>query len=110
MKHFGRCAFSVALLFALVSQGSAQNVTGTITGIVTDSSGAVVPNAKATARNTGTAAMFTGATDADGTYWLRTLPVGSYEVTVEAGGFQKFEAKDIRLQVNEISRIDVRLT
>lgn len=98
----------MAALLTLALPIFAQNVTGTIAGIVTDSSGGVVPDAKVTARNTGTAAMFTGTTDADGTYWLRTLPVGSYEVAVEAGGFQKFEAKDIRLQVNEISRIDVR--
>ncbi|MBS1832342.1 MAG: carboxypeptidase regulatory-like domain-containing protein, partial [Acidobacteria bacterium] len=88
----------------------AQNVTGAITGTVMDSSGALVPNARATARNTGTGAVFTAVTDPDGTYWLRNLPVGTYDTTVEASGFQRFESKDIRLQVNEVARVDVRLT
>lgn len=88
----------------------AQNVTGAITGSVTDSSGGSVPNAKATARNTGTGAIFTAVSDNEGTYWLRNLPVGGYDTIVEAGGFQKFESKDVRLQVNEVARIDVRLS
>ena len=92
------------------SAGWAQNVSGSITGVVTDSSGGVVPSAKATARNTGTAAVFTALTSADGVYFLRNLPVGEYDIVVEAGGFQKFEVKDIRLQVNEVSRLDVRLS
>jgi len=103
----------LVLAFALTAIGGAaalaQNVSGSITGTVTDTSGGVVPAAKATARNTGTGATFTAATDNDGVYWLRNLPVGGYDLLVEAGGFQKFEAKDVRLQVNEIARLDVRL-
>ena len=87
----------------------AQNVTGSFTGLVTDSTGAVVPNAAVTARNTGTAAVFTAQTDEAGVYWLRTLPVGIYDIVAEVTGFQKFETKDVRVQVNEIVRVDMKL-
>ena len=100
----------VATAALLSSSARAQNVSGSITGVVTDSSGGVVPSAKATARNTGTAAVFSATTSADGVYFLRNLPVGEYDIVVEAGGFQKFEVKDVRLQVNEVSRLDVRLS
>jgi outer membrane receptor protein involved in Fe transport len=110
MRTFQLCLLVGLLAFCAGQVTLAQNVTGAITGAVMDSSGAVVPSAKATARNTGTGAVFTAVTDADGVYWLRNLPVGSYDTVVEANGFQRFESKDIRLQVNEVSRVDVRLT
>jgi len=106
MKTFRLCLLGAALTAVSLY---AQNVTGSITGVVTDPSGGVVPNAKATARNSGTGAVFTAMSDQDGAYWIRNLPVGNYDTVVEAGGFQKFEAKDVRLQVNEIARIDVKL-
>jgi len=53
-----------------------QNVTGTISGIVHDPSGAVVPLVNITATNTGTSAAFKTTTDETGAYFLRTLPVG----------------------------------
>ena len=87
----------LALFAICVPAAFAQNVSGSITGVVTDPSGGTVPNARASARNAGTGAVFNAQSDGDGTYWLRNLPVGAYTVNVEAGGFQKFEAKDVRL-------------
>src|SRR3954471_24159404 len=110
MTRIRLIALATAAMLSFALPLSAQNVNGSITGIVTDSSGGVIPNAKASARNTGTAATFTSTSDADGAFWLRNLPVGIYDVVIEAGGFQRFEAKDIRLQVNETSRVDVRMT
>ncbi|HEU0119721.1 MAG TPA: carboxypeptidase regulatory-like domain-containing protein [Bryobacteraceae bacterium] len=109
MKIIGRILPLAALMAYASVPALCQAVTGTITGIVTDSSGAVVPNAKASARNMGTAAVFSATADTEGVYWLRNLPVGSYSVNVEASGFQKFEATDVRLQVNETARVDVRM-
>ena len=110
MNVYRNCTLLLAALFVAVPPGYSQNVTGSITGVVTDASGGLVPNAKATARNIGTSAVFTAQSGSDGAYWLRNLPVGAYNVSVEAGGFQKFEAKDIRLQVNEVARVDVRMS
>lgn len=88
----------------------AQNVTGTISGIVRDPSGAVVPQTNITAINTGTSARFQTSSDESGAYALRLLPVGVYDLTVEVNGFKKYEARGIRLQVNEIARLDVALS
>ena len=110
MKILRNCTLLLAALAVSVPAALAQNVAGSITGVVTDSSGGTVPAARATARNAGTGASFNAQADADGTYWLRNLPVGAYNITVEAGGFQKFEAKDVRLQVNEVARIDVKMS
>ena len=69
------------LLIVLLAAPSAfsQNIYGSFTGVVTDSSGSVVPNALVTARNTGTAAVFTSRSDGEGTFWIRNLPVGVYD-------------------------------
>src|SRR5436189_5191584 len=92
---------SLAILPALLLTGSpfGQNVNGTFTGIVTDTTGAVAPNASITARNTGTSAVFTARSDGEGVYWIRNIPVGVYDITAEVRGFQKFETKDVRVQV-----------
>ena len=103
----------IRLIFAaLLSAISAfpQSVNGTFTGVVSDPSGGVTPNASITARNTATAATFATKSDGTGVYTLRNVPIGVYAVTGELAGFQKFEVKGVRVQVDEIIRIDVRLS
>ena len=70
---------------------------------------AVVPNATIKAVNTGTNAEFQGVTNAEGQYTIRTMPVGLYTVTIEAPGFKKHETSGIRLQVDEVARVDATL-
>ncbi|MFN0103666.1 MAG: carboxypeptidase regulatory-like domain-containing protein [Bryobacteraceae bacterium] len=97
-------------LFLIAAFGApAQNVTGTISGIVRDPSGAVVPLVNVTATNTGTSAAFQTTSDDTGAYALRTLPVGIYDLAAEVNGFKKYQTRSIRLQVNEIARVDVTL-
>src|SRR4051794_8293686 len=55
-----------------------QETTGTITGLISDPSGAVVPNVELTVVNVGTSATFKTSTNSAGTYIFRTLPVGAY--------------------------------
>ncbi len=88
----------------------AADVTGTISGIVKDSSGAVVPNVEVTATNTGTNAAYKATSDAVGAYSIRALPIGVYKLSAEMSGFKRFEARGIRVQVNEIERVDVVLS
>jgi len=88
---------------------TAQEVTGTIAGVVADSSGAVVPGVTVTVRNTGTNATYSGVTNELGTYSIRSLPVGSYSLRAESTGFKAFQATDIGVQVNEVARVDVVL-
>src|SRR5690242_9510203 len=104
-----RRVLSTCILALAVSSLRAQNVTGSITGEVKDGTGAVVTGAVVTARNAGTSAVFAGKTDETGAYWLRNLPVGVYVVSAEATGFSRFETAGLRLQVNEVIRLDMAL-
>ena len=96
------------LLAAPLSFG--QNIFGSFTGTVTDSSGGVAPNTLISARNTGTSALSSARTDSEGVFWIRNLPVGVYDISGELSGFQKFEAKGVRVQVDEVVRVNIRLT
>ena len=100
-------ALAIVLFAAAVALP--QDINGTISGVVTDETGAVVPNASVTAINTATSARFTATSTGDGQYAIRTIPVGVYDLTAEAPGFRKYEAKGIRLQVNEVARVDVAM-
>jgi hypothetical protein len=88
---------------------AAQNVTGSIAGVVKDGTGAVVPNATVTAMNAGTRATFQATSDSEGGYSIRAIPIGIYDLAAEVAGFKKFEARGIRLQVNEVARVDILL-
>ena len=87
----------------------AADVTGTIAGVVTDPSGAVAPAVEVTVTNAGTNALFRGTSDAQGVYSIRLLPIGVYDLTAGLQGFKKYERKGIRLQVNEIARVNITL-
>src|SRR5258708_3147295 len=84
-----------------------QNIFGTLTGVITDPSGAVIPNVPVTITNTGTNAVFQATTNDLGVYTINTLPVGVYNLSASTSGFKKFEAHDVRLQVNEVVRLDM---
>jgi hypothetical protein len=79
-------------------------VNGRINGTVSDSSGAVVPNAAVTITNTATNATRTAVTDEGGFYTVTSLPVGTYTVTVERSGFKKAN------QAGNVLTADQRLT
>lgn len=98
---------AVILLVALAAaSASGQTNFGRISGTVTDSSGAVLPNANVTVRNSATNQERTAVTDSEGFYTVTNLPVGSYTVSVEQTGFKKAVltgnvlAADTRLTVN----------
>jgi outer membrane receptor protein involved in Fe transport len=97
-------------LCALAANAYAQNVTGTIAGVVRDATGAVVPGAAIRAVNLGTSASFQATSNAEGQYAIRTIPIGEYKLEVEAAGFKKYETTGIRLQVDEIARVDIPLS
>lgn len=98
----------LSLLMASVPVG-AQVYSGTMTGVVTDPSGAVVPGAKVTLTDTTRGFTYTAATDEVGRYLLRALPPGTYRLTVEMTGFKTFVQEGIVLSVNQNAGIDVQL-
>jgi hypothetical protein len=93
---------------ARLAQGQAF-VNGTITGTVTDSSGAVVPQAALTLTNTGTAAQVTSQSDTAGRYQFPNLAPGQYRLDVVKEGFTRFTREPIVVLVNADVRVDVTL-
>ncbi len=88
---------------------SAQQITGTIRGTVTDPSGAVIQGASVTARQTETGLLRKTTTDRNGNYVLLELPVGHYGLLVAAKGFQQYLQDGITINVNETASISPRL-
>jgi len=95
------------LIFAAAAFG--QGDRGTITGTVSDQTGAVVPNASIQVKNTDTSAVYTIASTNTGNYTLANVPVGTYELTVDAAGFKKYLRPGLVVQVSETIRVDPTL-
>jgi Carboxypeptidase regulatory-like domain/TonB-dependent Receptor Plug Domain/TonB dependent receptor len=103
---------SFLLLALCVSMGAAvalASTTGSITGIVTDASGAVVPGATITATNIDTGVVATVKTDGAGFYNFPDLLVGNYTLSVEEKGFKSYAKTGIRIDANTVFRVDVKL-
>src|SRR5690242_9526855 len=83
--------------------------TATIVGAVKDSSGAVVPDATVTATNTQTGFETSRKTDAGGEFKLPLLPVGTYNLSIEKPGFQRYTQSAIKLAVNDNATVDATL-
>src|SRR5262245_8181616 len=100
-----------ALLAGQVGTTSAlaQTEQATITGTVTDKSGAVIPDAKVVVTNIRTQAVRETKTTGDGHYTAPYLPVGQYEVAVEKAGFRRAQVKEVTLRVGFIATVDVSL-
>ena len=82
---------------------------GTISGTVTDEKGAVIAGATVTARNVERNISRNLQTGSEGTYRFEQLPVGPYEVTVEATGFAKYVQTGITLILNQNAVVDVSM-
>jgi hypothetical protein len=100
----------LAALLLFTQPLQADDVTGTILGIVTDPTGAVVPAAKVTLRNPNTGLARVTATDVTGTYQFLYVPVADgYAVETEVKGFRKTTQTGIKLLVNQRFRADFQL-
>jgi len=86
-----------------------QAVTGSITGYITDPSGAAIPNAKVTATDVHTNVATVRTTDATGLYLITNLIPGTYTINVESQGFKTFSQAGIELAVGHTVRTDVKL-
>src|SRR5690242_5612751 len=97
-----RTGFLFAALF--VTSAFAQVTTASFYGTVTDSSGAVVPNARVTLIHEGTAATASRLTSVTGEFGFDFLHVGPYTLRIEAEGFKRFESKNIALNAGQSVR------
>ncbi|HLJ15698.1 MAG TPA: TonB-dependent receptor [Bryobacteraceae bacterium] len=102
---------SVTLLFLLASAAllSAQSFQATVTGVVHDPTGAVVPGVQVTALDIANSTKYTSATNQDGIYRLPALPPAQYRVSAALRGFKTFEQGPITLQVNQILELNITL-
>ena len=102
----------VALLTAalgIFSAAPAQNTYGTIVGVVTDESGAVIPGASVTAMNVDTNIVTSAETNQSGDYRILNLLPGTYDLTVETTGFKKSVTAGVTIQVNQSVRIEIAM-
>ncbi|MGH9455884.1 MAG: carboxypeptidase-like regulatory domain-containing protein [Terriglobia bacterium] len=87
----------------------AQSTFATITGVVTDPVGAMLPGAKVEAINTTKNYPYTAVSNSDGYYTLPDLEEGPYTIHVTAPGFEEFVVHGIELRARDIRRIDVKM-
>ena len=103
----------LALIFAIVvgplQHVGAQTFRGTILGTVTDPRDAVVAGATVTAKNVGTGIQRVTVTDDVGNFAIPELPIGVYEVTVQATGFKLARVTDVKVEIAGDRRVDVSL-
>jgi len=114
MKHriaaLYRCiGFLAACLFIAACGAWAQEVTGTIRGVVTDPSGGAVAGAEVGVVETETGLTRKAASDDQGAYLLVLLPVGHYRLEATANGFEKYVQEGITLSVNQVATVPVEL-
>ena len=88
----------------------AQAISGDVVGTVADATGAVVPNATVTAVNSATSVRTTASTNSSGLYRLANLLPGSYNVSVEAVGFNTSIVKNVPVQLNQTATVNIALT
>lgn len=104
MRRYG-VVFSLLLLGAM----SGWSQTASVTGRVTDSTGAIVPDARVTVVNERTGVQFTGVTNMEGYYSIPSLPPGNYRLAIDRQGFRPVRAAGLELTVGQVARLDYTL-
>ena len=103
---------TVSLLLVLCSAppAAAQMLYGSLTGNVTDPSGAVVPGARVETLNVNTGAARQATADDKGFFLFPELLPGTYKVTISAPGFTTVVTENVRVDANTVRRVNVQLT
>jgi hypothetical protein len=105
--RYSRClAISLPLLYAIAANAQ---FTGTISGFVTDPTGAAVPDATVTATLIAQQIVRTAASNAEGHYVFNAMPPGEYRITAEKTGFQQLVQSSVILATNQNVRVDLSM-
>ena len=104
-----RAFFFIVCLTAFPVIAFAQTDRGTLTGTVSDPSGAVIPGVSIEAKNIQTGATYQAGSSETGNYTLAQLPAGTYELSATLPGFKRFVREGIIVSVATVLRIDVTL-
>ena len=108
LTFLGTVALGLLLVFQAVS-AQAQSTFGTITGTVTDSTGAVIPEASVAVTNERTGLRRLVTTGHTGVYFVPNLDRGLYTVSIAKDGFQSYTKSGMHLNANQVINIDARL-
>lgn len=109
MRILLRTVFATAVILLLCTVQLYGAITGTISGVVSDPSGAAIPGVTVTATNQLTGVVSTVVTDDKGFYSFPALAVGVYTVNIQHSGFRDFSEQNIRIDANSSVRTDVQL-
>lgn len=99
----------LAILLGSLLGANSQTITGSIGGVVTDPSGAVVSGAIVQATNTATNVTTTGKTNRAGIYSIRFLPIGTYGLKIQAKGFSDWTFSQIVLNAGQTANVNASL-
>src|SRR5579863_4280221 len=109
-KNWIRILLALSVLASFTGLGWGQGGTGELNGLVTDTSGAVVTNARVTLTNTSTGDKREATTTAAGAYHFVALPVvGSYSLSITAKGFRGYTLADLVISVGIVTTHDAKL-
>jgi hypothetical protein len=112
-RRWMRLAFNLALtvscVLAFCQASYAQSTFGTVLGTIKDPSGSFVPMATVELMNTGTSAVRSTVTNANGGYEFVNTEIGNYKLTVTAAGFQRTEYQAFDVAARDTKRIDIDL-
>src|SRR5262245_53438512 len=104
------CCITFFCLTALVTNALAQFDSATLTGVVTDPTNAVVPQAEIKAINEATNTESSAVADAEGRFTFSNLRPGAYTIKATGKGFKQFVSTGLQLQVNQAARLDITLS
>src|SRR5499426_594925 len=104
------CGLALVCCLWAAAIAQAQSISGRITGVISDQTGAVIPNASVTVTNDGTGAARRVTADGNGLYVAAELPAGFYTIKVEGGGFAVATRTRVKVDVGLETRVNVILT
>jgi carboxypeptidase family protein len=100
---------ALVLVLGLGSNAFAQTGAASITGLLTDQSGAAVPGVTVTATNQSTNVPYTAVSNSAGNYTITSVPVGTYVIKAELSGFKTPTTKPFQLEAKQIARLDLKM-
>ncbi|MDQ3748953.1 MAG: carboxypeptidase regulatory-like domain-containing protein, partial [Acidobacteriota bacterium] len=114
MEHIMKTSLRLLVAPLLIALGGfgtlySQSSTGSISGTVFDEREAVILGATVTINNTATGFSLSATTNSDGRYRFQYIPIGTYEVMIEAANFSKYVQQGITLDVNQDAMVNANL-
>ena len=107
--HASTALFVLAVM--LLPLAAAAQVTGSVAGVVRDSSGGVLPGATITLRGPALQReSLTAVTNTEGAYRLQLVPPGAYDITVELAGFATQERRTVGVALNQVTTLDFTMS